>query len=220
MDKKRVRLFGSTKDVEMQFDSFLDTLSDGALSFRAGVTTYLATGADHSDFVGKQQQIIDLEHKGDELRRLIEHQLYTLALIPDFRGDVLSMLEDLDGLLNVMKENMVSIGIEAPNFPKELYSDVLQLAEDVGAAVESTILASRAFLRDVQSVRDHLHKVMFYEKEADKHADKLKRSIFASALPLAEKSHLRRFVDKIDQIADQAEDVADWLAIYTIKRSD
>jgi len=220
MEKKRMRLFGTTKDVEMQFDSFLDTLSDGAISFRAGVTTYLETGSGHSDFAGKQQQIIDLEHKGDELRRLIEHQLYTLALIPDFRGDVLSMLEDLDALLNVMKENMVSIGTEAPNFPKEWHSDVHQLAEDVGSAVESAVLASRAFLRDVQSVRDHLHKVMFYEKEADKHADKLKRAIFDSALPLAEKSHLRRFVDKIDQIADQAEDVADWLSIYTIKRSD
>ena len=220
MDKKRMRLFGTTKDVEMQFDSFLDTLSDGAISFRGGITMYLDTGAGHPDFEAKQQQIIDLEHKGDELRRLIEHQLYTLALIPDFRGDVLSMLEDLDSLLNVMKENMVSIGIEAPFFPKEMHSDVHQLAEDVGASVESVVLASRAFLRDIQSVRDHLHKVMFYEKEADKHADKLKRTIFASPLPLAEKSHLRRFVDKIDQIADQSEDVADWLSIYTIKRSD
>jgi uncharacterized protein Yka (UPF0111/DUF47 family) len=87
-------------------------------------------------------------------------------------------------------------------------------------AVETAVMASRAFLRDIQSVRDHLHKVMFYEKEADGQSDKLKRAIFASSLPLAEKLHLRRFVDQIDHIADEAEDVADWLAIYTIKRLD
>lgn len=220
MDKKKLRLFGTTKDVENQFDSFLDTLSDGAISFRAGISVYLETGPSHSEFQTKQQQIVHLEHRGDELRRTIEQELYTLALIPDFRGDVLSMLEDLDSLLNVMKENIVSIGIEAPVFPKESHSDARQLADDVASAVESTVLAARAFLRDVQSVRDHLHKVMYFEKEADQHADKLKRAIFASALPLAEKSHLRRFVDKIDQVADKAEDVADWLSIYTIKRSD
>lgn len=220
LNKNRVRLFGTTKDVEMQFDSFLDTISEGAMSFRSGIKTYLETGSGHADFAAKQQQITDLEHKGDELRRQIEHELYTLALIPDFRGDVLSLLEDLDSLLNVMKESIMAIGIEAPSFPQDLHSEVNLLAEDVGAAVEYVVLSGRAFLRDVDAVRDHMHKVMFYEKEADKHADKLKRHIFSSSLPLAEKSHLRRFVDKIDHIADQSEDVVDWLAIYTIKRSD
>lgn len=220
LNKNRVRLFGTTKDVEMQFDSFLDTISEGALSFRSGIKTYLETSAGHADFAAKQQQISDLEHKGDELRRQIEQELYTLALIPDFRADVLSLLEDLDSLLNVMKECMVSIAIEAPGFPQDLHSEVNQLAEDVCAAVESAVLAARAFLRDVDAVQNHIHKVMFYEKEADKHAEKLKRHIFSSSLQLAEKSHLRRFVDKIDHIADQSEDVVDWLAICTIKRSD
>lgn len=220
MDKNKVRLFGKTKAVEMQFDSYLDTVSDGALAYRAGIASYLATGAEHTDFKTKQKQMTDLEHKGDELRRSIEHALYTLALIPDFRGDVLSLLEDLDFLLNMMKENMVSIGIEVPDFPKELHADIHQLTNAVGSAAESAVLASRAFLRDIDAVRDHLHKVMFYEKEADTHGDKIKHAIFSSSLPLAEKSHLRRFVDKIDQIADQAEDIADWLAVYTIKRAD
>lgn len=132
----------------------------------------------------------------------------------------MSLLEDLDYLLNVMKENLMSMGIETPDFPTDIHNDIRHLAEAVRMSVESTVLASRAFLRDIQSVKDHLHKVMFYEKEADGLAAKLKRAVFSFSLPLAEKSHLRRFVEKIDQVADQAEDVADWLAIYTIKRTD
>jgi len=220
MDKSKLRLFHTTKEVETHFDSFLDTVSQGGLSFRSGVDAYLKGLAGNGDMPAKLQQIIDLEHKGDDLRRQVEHELYILALIPDFRGDVLSLLEDLDGLLNVMKETMVSIDIEQPNFPEELHAGVRQLAENVSLAVESAVQASRAFLRDIQSVRDHLHKVMFYEKDADKQTDKLKRAVFASSLPLAEKLHLRRFIDAIDHIADQSEDVADWLAIYTIKRLD
>ena len=30
------------------------------------------------------------------------------------------------------------------------------------------MLASRAFFRNIEAVADHMHKVMFYEKEADK----------------------------------------------------
>ena len=61
---------------------------------------------------------------------------------------------------------------------------------------------------------------MFYEKEADKVSTKLKRAIFDSDdLELANKSHLRNFVEHIDNIADWSEDVADRLAIYAIKRS-
>jgi predicted phosphate transport protein (TIGR00153 family) len=219
MDKSKLRLFHTTKEVETHFDSFLDTVSQGGMAFRSAVETYL-DAAGNGDLKAKLDQLNDLEHKGDDLRRQVEHELYTLALIPDFRGDVLSLLEDLDSLLNVMEETMVSFEIERPAFPPELHADLRQLAENVSLAVESAVMASRAFLRDIQSVRDHLHKVMFYEKEADRASDKLKRAVFASSLPLAEKLHLRRFVDQIDHIADESEDVADWLAIYTIKRLD
>ncbi len=87
------------------------------------------------------------------------------------------------------------------------------------AAVESLVLACRAFFRNVEAVGDHMHKVMFYEKEADKVSTKLKRAIFASDLPLSRKAQLRNFVEHIDNLADRSEDVGDRLAIYTIKRT-
>ena len=59
---------------------------------------------------------------------------------------------------------------------------------------------------------------MFFEKEADKVSTKLKKAIFGSALDLSQKRHLRYFVDHIDNVANWAEDVADRLAIYSIKR--
>jgi len=86
-------------------------------------------------------------------------------------------------------------------------------------SVEALARSSRAFFRDFDRVTYHNHKVMFYEKEADKVSTKLKRKIFDSDMDLAQKTHLRYFVENIDNIADWAEDVADRLAIYAIKRS-
>ena len=87
------------------------------------------------------------------------------------------------------------------------------------AAVEDLIRSVRAFFRDFNAVRDHLHKVHLLEEEADRLSLYLKRELFRSEFPLGRKLHLRQFIDMVDGIADEAEDVADRLAIYTIKRS-
>ena len=63
------------------------------------------------------------------------------------------------------------------------------------------------------------YKVNFYENESDKQFYYLARKIFDSDLPLDQKMHLRYFVEKIDRICDQAEDIADEIQIYAIKRS-
>ena len=65
-----------------------------------------------------------------------------------------------------------------------------------------------------------MHKVAFWETEADKLSTSLQKNIFASKeLGLDLKMQLRDLVRHIDGIADHAEDMADALAIYVIKRS-
>ena len=74
------------------------------------------------------------------------------------------------------------------------------------------------FFRSPHLVSCYNAKVTLYEKEADKISYNLKKQIFDTNLDLSVKLHLREFVDRIDAIADQAEDVADRLSIYAIKR--
>ena len=79
-------------------------------------------------------------------------------------------------------------------------------------------MSSRSFFRDINAVRDNVRKVLFYESEADRLSSKLQRKIFASKLELEQKRHLQYFVEHIDELANSAEDVADEIAIYAIKR--
>ena len=84
--------------------------------------------------------------------------------------------------------------------------------------MESAVSASRSFFRDIDSVRDHVNKAMFYESEADQISTKVQREIFASTLGLARKRHLAYFVEHIDELANTSEDIGDLLSILTIKR--
>ena len=215
---KKLRLFGRTRDLERQIDDFLDKLSESTVMFRLGVRTYLKEGS-NGEFEQKLMAVNTLESEADTLRRNIEKELYTHTLIPDARGDVLGLIENLDHVMNLFEGVLWSISIEKPEIPSEFKSGYRKLTNMVALAAEALVLAARAFFHSPHAVGDYNHKVIIYEKEADKVSTQLKRDIFDSDLDLARKIHLRNFVEQIDNVADWAEDVADRLAIYAIKRT-
>lgn len=210
-------IFRTTKELEVQIDGFLDAVSEGALLFEQAMVSYLAEESEK--FEERLASLRLLENKADDLRRQVENHLYRHSLIPEHRGDVLGLLESMDDVIDHAKESIVIFCIESPQIPAELHSDFRELAAMATKATEHLVVAARAFFRDVRMVGDSLHKVYFYEKEADKISEKLKRQIFASDLELSEKFHLRNAVKNVDTVADQSEDSADRLRIYAIKRT-
>jgi len=213
-----MRLFSRTKELEGRIDELLDTVSETGLVFREAIRTYLADGVSER-YDERLDQVTRFESRGDELRREIEQAIYRETLIPDARRDVLQLLEALDDIINKYQQVLWYFAIETPDIPDDLDPDYQELTDQSADAVESLVLASRAFFRDPEGVSDHLHKVRFYESEADVTVTRLRRRIFSTDLPLPNKIHLRFFAERIVWISDLAEDVADQLVVYSIKRS-
>jgi predicted phosphate transport protein (TIGR00153 family) len=214
----RIPLFGKTRAVEVAIDEFLDALSEAGVLFGMTVDEYVAHGV-NEDCMRHQQRVSQLERKCDDLRRSIETVLLTQMLIPESRGDVLRLINLLDGLLDRIKRELLSMTIEAPHLPKSLHEDMKRLVRAICACIDSTVLASRAFFVDQRSVRDHVHKIGLHESEADAVSIRMKQKIFGSERDLAEKMMLRDFIDSLDRLADQAEDVGDQLSIFSLRRS-
>ncbi|RMF09825.1 MAG: DUF47 family protein [Candidatus Neomarinimicrobiota bacterium] len=210
-------LFKKTQKLEMKMDEFLDMVSQAGMAFCDGIEAYLHHNGEQ--FEDHFANIRRLEGRADVLRKEIEQQLYSETLIPESRGDVLALLENTDNVIDRAKEVMTDISVEQPELDSDFHEEFQQVSEYATQALEEMVSAIRNFLRNPIGVRDYLHKVYYYEKEADKIADRLKRKIFSSSIDLSQKLHLRDFAHHIDSIADLAEDVADRLAIYTIKRS-
>jgi len=210
-------LSGRMRQLVAQIEVFLDTVSQGAIVFHRGVSDYLSHSA--ADFQCRLEAIDELESRADNIRREVENQLYSNSLIPENRGDVLALLETLDDVIDTAKRTLCEFSVESPEIPAELNDGYRALAEASMHAAESAVLATRAFFRDVRSVKDHLHKVKFYEREADRIGEKVKRQVFGLPLDLSHKIHLRYFALHVGQLSDAAERVADRLAIYSIKRT-
>ncbi|HOX25371.1 MAG TPA: DUF47 family protein [Candidatus Krumholzibacteria bacterium] len=210
-------IFRTTREIERQIDEFLDALSKGALVFRDAVAAYLAGNG--TDFAQKLRILEELETRADRLSRDVESSLYSQSLIPEHRGDVLALLEHSDDIIDRAKNCLQRFDVERPVIPQQWHDHYRRLAEAVFRCVEAVVMASRRFFREAESVSDFLYQVHHYEGEADQIGLELRRQIFADPdLELGHRQHLRYFADGIDRVADMAEDVADRLAIYSLKR--
>ena len=185
--------------------------------FNRAMDIYLKKGVtqEYQDLV---KRVTEVEEEGDDLRREIETQMTTHTLIPELREDVLSLIEQVDEVTNLYEAAVYSFFIQRPQIGPEYSESFGDLTQMVLKAAEAMVVAARAFFRDLSAVRDHVKQVQFYESEADKITTRVEREIYESELDLAHKMHLAHFLDRLDNIADTAEDICDKLSILTIKR--
>jgi predicted phosphate transport protein (TIGR00153 family) len=212
-------LFGRAKTIEAQVEQFFDKIAEAGLIFSAAIKDYLEK--DYEQFKRRITDIKKQEGDADNLRREIRYYLYTKMLIPESRGDVLGLLENSDNVIDTTKTVLSHFDIETPVVPEELNADILKLTEASANALSTLVKANRAFFKNNNIIHDYIHKVHFYEHEADRIEEKLKRTIFEfpETMELARKLQLRDFVAYISSLADSAEDVAERLSVYSIKRS-
>lgn len=213
----KVSLFARTKSLENKIDLFHDKLIDAAMTFKKAIHVFL-TEKRGENYRKLSKQIKTIEHDADALRRDIENKLYIQNLIPDLRGDVLHLVENLDKIINKFDEVTYKFYIEQPDIPEEYHTRVLDLCEQVSDCAENMAIASRAFFRDFSTVRDYSQKVYFMEHETDLTSGRMLEAIFDSDLPLANKLQLDSLITEVADIADIAEDCVDELLIFTIKR--
>jgi hypothetical protein len=141
-------------------------------------------------------------------------------LIPESRGDVLGLLETTDNVIDATKKVLGQFDVEKPNIREFMRPILAKLAKASADALDNVVRADRAFFTNKESVEDYIHKVHFYEHEADQLEEQAKKAIFESTEieRLSEKLQLRNFVELIASLSDEAEDVAERLSVYAIKR--
>lgn len=210
--------FNTTKKLILEIDEFFDAIDNGSLVFKEGVSNYIK--GNQEQFEENIKAIDKLEAKADSIRRKVENDLYAHSLLPQYRGDILRLMEKCDDMLDIMKENLYQFDVEIPLIPKKLHTDILKLTKISVSAIDTLIPAARAFFKDPATVKDKIHRVYFFEREADKLANNIKRKVFHELpnLKLSEKIHLRYFTLHIENVSDAAEVVADILSILAIKR--
>lgn len=212
-------LFRKTKELDNKINEFLDNVSEAGLVYARAIELFLNEGASDA-FIQKRQEVSSFETRNDQLRRDIESALYAHTLLPDSRADVLELLEAIDRVMNKYESNLYMYAIEKPVIPKGFHSAFNELVQTVVSCVEALVISARSFFEMNGEIKNHLHKVMFFEKQADQQGTTLKTAFFENhKLQLAHQRQLQDFEMATEVISDLSEDVADVLTVLAVKRS-
>jgi|SRR5690554_918765 len=211
--------FGKANELAAEINEFLDVVNEAALLFQKGVKLFLEE--EKKKFAGNLTRISVVENKADDYQKDIKYKLIKYMLIPDSRGDVLDLIESSDNVVDSCKKVLIHFSIEQPYIPEFLKDDFLELTRQSFESVDYLVKGIRFYFENLALVNDNIHKVHFYEHEADELEELLTRKVFASKKieDLCTKTHLRYFIGKIALISDIAENVSEKLAVATIKRS-
>lgn len=213
------KLFGKSKELEIKINQYLDIVNKSVLVFKRDASRYIKK--EFSEFEENLKEIQNLENDADDYQKDIKYKLYEYMLIPESRGDVLELLESIDNVVDLAKKVLIQMSIERPEIPDILENDFLELIEQSVKAVDTLVKSIRAYFEEIALVNNYVNKVHFYEHEADKVEERLKRKIFnlEEISDLSHRIHLRDFSERIALLSDEAETISENLSVATIKRS-
>lgn len=207
----------TTKNLIIKFDDFFDNIDLSLLVFKEALKAYL--NKDMTSFTRHLHKADSLEKNADRLQREIENDMITHSILPQHRGDVVQLIEQIDEIIDGVKSTLYEFDIEIPDIPDKLSNSFINLAEVSASAGEELIPAARAYFKAPFTVREKLLKVYYFESETDKVAYDLKKQIFHEMpeLELSQKAHLRYIIHHIEKISDLAQKAADLLSAMAIK---
>ncbi|MBA4322465.1 MAG: hypothetical protein C0408_06555, partial [Odoribacter sp.] len=102
----------TTKNLIIKIDEFFDNIDLGLLVFREGIKSYLAK--DMEAFHRHLQKVDTLESNADKLQREIENDMITHSILPQHKGEVAKLIDELDEIIDGVKSTLHEIDIEIP----------------------------------------------------------------------------------------------------------
>ena len=214
-------MFGRKKANKLveDIDRYFDLMDQSVLVFKEGVRNYLYSNT--NGFNENLMKMSALDSESGVLRREIENALYIQTALVRSRADIMRLFEKTRNITDILNESLLQFEIETPFIPSELNQEFMKLTEFSTLAVEAVVPSAKAYFRTPDLVQEKISRSYFYEKEAVKYSQTIKRNVFHNmpSLKLSEKFHLRYFALHIENLAKAASNVADQLAVMAIRRN-
>ncbi len=191
----------------------INILGDGLIHYYNG---------DYEGFSELAKKVSEFEHDADIIKGNIRNHLPSSLLMPVDKGRFLWALREQDSILDHAENLVEMLDMRHTKIPKELQplfiehcKLVMETVEAMELAVESIRdLVETGFVkREREHTKQYIHKVHDWEYIADQKRYEMTRGVYKleKKLEPMDVYHLLKIIDWVDDIADHAENVADWL---------
>jgi predicted phosphate transport protein (TIGR00153 family) len=211
-------LFRKQRRVEAMVADYLDIWEQCLEQFDETMSIYLQEG--HSrEFHFGVERTHKLESRADDSRREMEYELYAKALLPESRGDILDLLENLDRIPNAAENVLFKLCYERVELPWTYREGVEAMLNATNEAVEMLLQLARGVFTKQSNRINLVRRIDGKESAVDHHQRELVTRIFSDEnLDGFKKLALRDLVDSLGRLTDRAEEVADRVVIMSLKR--
>ncbi len=165
-------------------------------------------------------KVAKLEHEADKIKLSIRENLPSFIFMPIRRDDFLHLLKEADSILDYAKDVGVLLHMREEPIPDMVKKDFKIFSETVFSAVEkfeelmdafSGLLETSFGKKSKEDVRRLQGEISKTEYEADKVEKQISRALFNYDESPLTAVHLLKVVDRMDAIADHAENVGDMI---------
>jgi len=191
----------------------MDVVKEGLIRYYNG---------EYEGFSEVAEKVSKLEHEADLIKGNIRAHLPRTILMPVDKGQFLWLLREQDAILDHAENLVEMLNMRKTKIPKqlrELFIEHIKLVAETVEAMEEAVanlkdLVETSFIsRERNQTKEKIHQVHQKEWEADQVKYKLTAEIYKMEKKLKPMDvyHLLKIADWVDDIADHAENVADWL---------
>lgn len=169
----------------------------------------------YDNLEARARNLVDLEHRGDEISHDIGKRLNLTFITPFDREDIVALISGLDDVLDLIEEvadTFILYRIEAPT-PASL-----EQAEIVVKQVE-TLHEALTKLRGFKGLQDYWIEVHRLENEGDRIGRAAVASLFANSSDAVEVVKWKDIYSLLEDCIDKCEDVANIIEKIVVKHA-
>jgi len=196
-----------------------DILGEGLIKYFKG---------DYKGFSDLAKKVSEIEHEADDIKRNLRNHLPTSLFMPVDKGKFMWALREQDKILDHAENLVKMLDMRHTKIPKELqevFISHVKLVMKTVDAMQDAVgnikdLVETSFVkREREQTKKYIYKVHELEWKADQKKYELTQGIYnlEKKLDPMDVYHLLKIADWVDDIADHAENVSDWLRAMIAK---
>lgn len=210
-------LFRKQSQIESLIYSYLDSLRMTQTRFSEALGLCLDHSTDGT-FTFLTEQTHKFESKADDIREEITTLMYGKALLPESRGDIMRLLEEVDVIPRVFERVLYMIKMQKLSIPDFIVPDIEKLVSVSLASFDLTLKQIENFLKRHREIRALVATIDYNESECDHIQRRIITKVFDSDLDPFLKMQLKELISCIGEISDQADRVSKRVNIISMKR--
>lgn len=210
-------LFKKESQLDTLILQYLENLTRTQEHFVKAMETCLDEG-----ICGQFSFLIDQTHKfeskADEIREEVNLLMYSRALIPESREDIMNLLEHMDCIPRIFELILHLIRTQKLKIPQFIELETKDLIRISVESCELMIRQVELMIKNKQGIRALLATIDHNESHCDHIERTLMIKVFDSDLETCVKLQLKELIIAMGEISDQADRVSKRVNIMTLKR--